>query len=482
MTVAVARERSGFLYDQVCDYITQLVGEGQLKPGDRAPSLRKLSKQLGVSISTVTQAYFALEQQGYLKARPQSGYFISAPQQLAAETPKRTVCRSCQPRKVKYDQLFEDIFQMANDPDVVPFGAARPSMELMPASSLVRATNRMASADPHASMDYCFPPGHKRLRRQIAMHYAELGMQVSSDEVVITSGATEALSLSLQSVAKRGDVIAVETPTYFAVLRVIERMGLMALEIDTDPQSGMVLESLEDALETMNISAVLTVPNFSNPMGSLMPDEKKRELVQLLAQHEVPLIEDDVYGSLYFGEQRPKVAKSYDEDGWVLSCSSFSKTIAPGYRVGWVLPGRYHETLLEWKQATFSATASLPQRAMAEFLASGQYERHLQRLRKAFREQVERGRFLFARHFPEGTRITQPQGGFVLWIELPRGVSGLDVFEQALEQGIGITPGILFSATRRYRNFIRINCGFPWQEHNEQAVQRLGEIVQGLMA
>jgi len=481
MTVAMASKRAGFLYDQVSDFILHQLEEGALKPGDRAPSLRKLSKQLGVSINTVTQGYYALEQQGYLKARPQSGYFIHAPQQLETETPKRTVCRSCQPRKVKYDQLFEEIFQMANDSEVVPFGAARPSMELMPASSLIRATNRIANADPHASMDYCFPPGHKRLRRQIAQLYSELGMRVRSDDVVITSGATEALSLSLQAVARRGDVIAVETPTYFAVLRVIERMGLMALEIDTDPETGMVLESLRDALETMDIKAVLTVPNFSNPMGSLMPDGKKQELVELLAQHEVPLIEDDVYGSLYFGEERPKVAKSYDEKGLVLSCSSFSKTLAPGYRVGWVLPGRYRENLLEWKQATFSATASLPQRALAEFLASGHYERHLQRLRKAFREQVERGRFLFAQHFPEGTRITQPQGGFVLWVELPRSVSGLDVFEQALEQGIGITPGILFSATRRYRNFIRINCGFPWDAHNEQAVEKLSVIVRALM-
>ncbi len=480
MSVSLNTRSEHFLYDQVSKYIADLIEKGTLKPGDKAPSLRKLSKQLKVSITTVNQAYLNLETQGVLKAKPQSGFYVSTSLDNVIKIPK-CIPTSNSPRKLKFGQIFEEVFEMANDPRVIKFGAAKPSIKLMPSKGLIRATNRVAARSPNAVLDYCFPPGYKRLREQIAVQYQNIGLSVSPDEVITTSGATEALSLSLQAVAKRGDIIAIETPTYFAVLRMIERMGMMALEIETDPETGMVIEALADALETMDIKAVLAVPNFNNPTGSQMPDSKKKEMVELLASYDVPLIEDDVYGDLYFSGNRPAIAKNYDDKGLVLSCSSFSKTLAPGYRVGWVLPGQYYDKLLEWKQATFSATASLLQMAMAEFLASGEYERHLIRLRKAFREQVEIGRYMIAKAFPEGTRISNPQGGFVLWVEMPQGINGIEVFELAMKQNIGITPGILFSATRKYKNYIRINCGFPWTDENEQAVEDLAGIVKGMM-
>lgn len=479
MTVAAQAKRDAFKYDQVSQHISTLVEQGTLQPGDKAPSLRKLSKQLGVSIATVNQAYLQLEDQGLLKAKPQSGFFVTpACQQIAEITRPKPTC--CSPRKVKFGELFEEVFFNANNADIAPFGAAKPSMDLMPAKALVRASKSIASRHPESCLDYCFPPGHEKLRRQIAMLYLDVGITVSPDDIIITSGATEALSLSLQAVAKRGDVIAVESPTYFSMLRLIEKMGMLALEIDTDPETGIMLDSLQDALDTMDIKAMMTVPNFNNPLGSCMPDDNKRRLVEMLAERNIPLIEDDVYGDLYFDGSRPTICKHFDTASNVLTCSSFSKTIAPGYRIGWVLAGDYRDQLMEWKQATFSATASLPQMAISEFLASGQYERHLTRLRLAFREQVEKGRYLIAQHFPEGTRISRPSGGFVLWVELPRPVNCIEVFNLALEKGIGITPGILFSATRRYRNFIRINCGFPWSDENQRAIADLGEIVADL--
>ncbi|MBL7004805.1 MAG: PLP-dependent aminotransferase family protein [Gammaproteobacteria bacterium] len=479
MTVQLDIKSENFLYDQVSRYIVDLIDNGNLKPGDKAPSLRKLSKNLKVSISTVNQAYLSLETQGVLKAKPQSGFYVNAVLEKTIKLPKCET-HNGEPKKVKFGKIFEEVFSMANDPTVVPFGAAKPSIELMPVKGLIRATNRMAARRPNESLDYCFPPGHKRLREQIALQYQELGLSISADEIITTSGATEALSISLQAVAKRGDIIAVESPTYFAVLRMIESMGMMALEIETDPETGVVLESLREALETMDIKVFLAVPNFSNPIGSLMPDENKKAMVELLEFYNVPMIEDDVYGDLYFGDERPKMAKHYDNKQMVLSCSSYSKALAPGYRVGWVLPGKFYDRVLEWKQATFSATASLLQMGVAEFLASGDYGRHLVRLRKALRQQVEKGRFMVAQTFPKGTRISSPQGGFVLWVELPKGVSCLDVFNIAEEKRIGITPGILFSATRKYKNYIRINCGFPWNETNERAMQDLAQIVKDL--
>ena len=473
MTVARA---DTFKYDQVSRYIHELIEKGDLKPGDKAPSLRKLSKQLNVSIATVTQSYVNLEDQGVLTAKPQSGFYVNNLADKINDIEKSPSAPS-QARRVRFGELFEEVFRNANNPRIAPFGTSNPSMDFLPVKSLTRATRSIISRYPQKSMDYLFPPGDRKLREQIAQQYSNTYTRVSANDIIITSGATEALSISLRTVAKRGDIIAVESPTYFAVLRMIEQMGMLAVEIATDPVTGLELDALEEAFDTMDIKAVLASPNISNPMGCQMPEEKKRELVNLMAERDIPLIEDDVYGSVYFGDKAPRPAKSYDLNNLVLSCSSFSKTLAPGHRVGWVIAGRYRKKFLQYKQAWSSATSSINQLALAEFLSSGQYDRHLVRLRVAMREQVEKGRYLIARNFPEGTRISHPHGGSVLWVEMPAGCDCIDIFNKALEHNIAITPGILFSATRRFRNHLRINCGFPWNEANVEALETLGGIV-----
>ena len=465
-----------YKYDQVSRYVNELIEKGDLKPGDKAPSLRKLSKQLGVSIATVTQAYVNLEDQGVLTAKPQSGFYINALADQINDIPKAAGTPG-QARRVRFGDLFEEVFRNANDPRITPFGVSNPSMEFMPVKSLTRATRSIVSRQPQKSMDYLYPPGDRKLREQIAALYEQTHTRVSPNNIVITSGATEALSISLRTVAKRGDIIAVESPTYFAVLRMIEQMGMLAVEIETDPVTGLDLEALEDAFDTMDIKAVMASPNTSNPLGCQMSEDKKRELVNLLAERDIPLIEDDVYGSIYFGDKAPRPAKSYDLNNIVISCSSFSKTLSPGHRIGWAIAGRYHKKFLQYKQAWSSATSSINQLALAEFLSSGQYDRHLVRLRVAMREQVEKGRFMVAKNFPGGTRISHPHGGNVLWIEMPEHCDSIDIFNRALENNIGIAPGILFSATRRFKNYIRINCGHPWNEASEAALKTLGQIV-----
>ena len=473
--MTVARSET-FKYDQVSRYINELIEKGDLKPGDKAPSLRKLSKQLGVSIATITQSYVNLEDQGVLTAKPQSGFYVNTLVNQINDIDKSATTPG-QARRVRFGELFEEVFRNANNPRITPFGISNPSMEFMPVKSLTRATRSIISRYPQKSMDYLFPPGDRKLREQIAQLYAQTHTRISANDIIITSGATEALSISLRTVAKRGDIIAVESPTYFAVLRMIEQMGMLAVEIETDRVTGLDLDALEEGFDTMDIKAVLASPNTSNPLGCQMPEQKKRELVNLMAERDTPLIEDDVYGSVYFGDKAPRPAKSYDLNNLVLSCSSFSKTLAPGHRVGWAIAGRYRKKFLQYKQAWSLATSSINQLALAEFLSSGQYERHLVRLRQAMREQVEKGRYLIARNFPQGTRVSNPHGGSVLWVEMPEGCDCIDIFNKALENNIGITPGILFSATRRYRNYIRINCGFPWNEANVNALKTLGQIV-----
>jgi DNA-binding transcriptional MocR family regulator len=476
----VCPTRDSFLYDQVGQLVVDMIDKQTLQPGDRVPSLRKMSRQLKVSVTTVMQAYVTLEEQGLIEARPQSGYFVRSRRRLEPQVPRKTRPRS-EPRPVAVGDTVATILSATKQRGVMPLGIANPSTELLPVKAMNRALARVSADQSQASIDYCFPPGHEELRRQIAFRTIDLGCNIGPDDVVIANGCTEALSLALSAVAKPGDVIAVESPAYFFILEMIERLGMLALEICTDAETGMCLDTLERELGRHDVRAVVTVANFHNPVGSLMPDASKQRLVAMLAEREIPLIEDDIFGDLHFGDERPRIAKCYDHDGLVLTCSSFSKTLAPGYRIGWVIPGRFTEAVLKHKRTMgFSATPT--QLAVAEFLRNGGYDRHLRRLRSAYRDQVQRMRYHVGQVFPEGTRITRPQGGFVLWVELPPGVDSLELYEQALAQGVSIAPGTLFSPTQKYRRFIRLNAGMVWSDAVRDAVDTLGELVHALAA
>jgi DNA-binding transcriptional MocR family regulator len=466
------------LYDQVARMVRGMIDEGSLEAGQRVPSLRSMSRQLKVSITTVMQAYAHLEHEGLIEARPQSGYFVTERAFLAQDIPAPRRSRSQRaPRRVRVGDTVQAVFSLAGDEKVVPLGVANPAAELLPTRTLARLMRDAARRYPHEAVSYSFPPGEPALRRELALRSSSLGGAVSPDEVVITAGATEALMISLSAVAKPGDVVAVESPAYFMLLQMIESLGMLALEIATDPATGMSIDDLCKAADQIDIKAVISNPNFHNPTGSLMPDAGKQRLVEAASERGIPLIEDDIYGDLYFTDDRPRTLKSFDTDGNVLLCSSFSKTVAPGYRVGWVLPGRRQDEVMAKKQVVSSATASLPQITMAEFVRSGGYDRNLAALRRHYGEQVRRMRAAVAEHFPEGTRVSEPAGGFVLWVELPAGTDSMALFDRAMEHRIGITPGVVFSSSGKYRNFIRLNAGNPWDERIENAVRTAGRLA-----
>jgi DNA-binding transcriptional MocR family regulator len=374
-------------------------------------------------------------------------------------------------------ELVSKVRQAARNPDIIPLGAAIPSPDLLPTNQLHRVLASVARRWGALSVTYDFPPGNEALRRQIARRSLDWGCSVSMDEIVTTSGAMEALNLCLRAVAKPGDTIAIESPTYYGVLQAMESLGMKALEIPTHPRDGISLEALEFAIKRNRVKAILLVPNFNNPLGSCMPEQNKKQLVEMLARREIPLIEDDVYGDLYFGTTRPKVAKAFDKEGLVLLCSSFSKTLAPGYRVGWTAPGRFKVHVERLKFMTTLATATLPQMAIAEFLQNGGYDHYLRKIRKAFASQIQRVTLAINRYFPEGTRVTRPAGGFVLWVELPKSVNSLELHRKALEENISIAPGPIFSAKQRYQNFVRLSCGQPWSERLEHALITLGRLA-----
>jgi DNA-binding transcriptional MocR family regulator len=322
------------------------------------------------------------------------------------------------------------------------------------------------------------PSGVEELRREIARRALEAGCTAAAGDVVVTCGCAEAITLCLRALTRPGDTVAVESPTYFGTLQAIEVLGLKALEIPVDPLTGIRVEALGEALARGGVAAVVVAPNVHNPLGCVMPDERKRELVALLAAHGVPAIEDDTYGELYFGPTRPRSLQAFDRAGLVLSCGSFSKTLAPAYRVGWTIPGRYRDRVIHLKLATTAGTSAPPQLAIADYLASGGYEQHLRRLRRTFEGTVDRLFFEVAERFPEGTRISRPAGGFLLWVQLPEGTDTVELQRRALARGLSVAPGPAFSASGEYRNCMRINAGYAWSERTRQALDLLARLVR----
>jgi DNA-binding transcriptional MocR family regulator len=470
---AVQRQKS-YLYEQVADRMSTLIERGTLGPGQRVPSVRKLSGQLRVSISTIQQAYFLLEDRGLIEARPQSGYYVRLRLRDLPPEP-RPSSPSVSATKVGIPALVAKVFEASRHKDVVPLATAIPSPELLPTKQLNRLMAWAARHHGDEAVNYDFPPGNEALRRQVARRSLDWGCSLSPEDIVTSCGTMEALNLCLRAVAKPGDTIAVESPTFYGILQA--SLGMKALEIPTHPRDGIDLDALDRAIRSHKVRACLLIPNFNNPLGSCMPDENKKQLVEMLARREIPLIEDDIYGDLYFGNVRPKVTKSFDKNGLVLLCSSFSKTIAPGYRVGWTVPGRFKSQVQHLKTMTTVASPTLPQIAVAKFLESGGYDRHLRRLRKALATQVQRMILAIRESFPEGTRVTRPAGGFVLWVELPRRIDAIELYHRALEQRISIAPGPIFSAKQKYPNFIRLSCGQPWSDRLEQALAALGRLA-----
>ena len=471
----ISQERT-LLYEQVAERISAMVSHGTFLSGDRLPSVRNLSQQFRVSKSTVMEAYALLEDRGMVAVRPQSGYYVCQPARnmLRESVINLPVLR---PTSVTMGELALMVFRDAADSSLIQLGAAIPDVENLPVDRL----NRMLSVETRRyrqqSLAYDRPAGCLRLRTQIARRMVTAGCSFSPDDIFVTNGCTEAIILALRAVCKPGDTVVVESPTFFNTLQAIASLGLKALEIPSHPAHGINPDTLRFVLENNSVDACLLVTNFSNPLGYLMPDSAKAELVELLARHEIPLIEDDIYGELAHGNRRPRVAKSYDSAGLVLLCSSFSKIIAPGYRIGWIVPGKFAPQIERLKTVTSLTTAVPPQLAIAEYLDNGGYESHLRRLRRLYARQIASLSQAVEKYFPEGTRTSRPEGGFVLWVEMPETVDSVTLYEQAREHGITFAPGPIFSAQPgKFRNFLRLSAA-SWSDKVAKGVERLGRLA-----
>jgi len=470
------------LYEEVSGRILDMIRSGTYRPGERIPSLRALSRQMRVSVNTVMGAYAQLENIGLIEARPQSGFYVrSACPEPVAPSASSSSIGYIAPNPVTLCNVTLQIMADMVNPALLPLGPAIPNNDLLPIARL----NRMLAAEVRRfsgqSVSYAGARGVRRLRTQIARRSLNAGCSLDPEDIIITSGCVEAITLALQAVCGPGDTVVIESPVYYAFLQFLQWLGLKVLEIPSTAGEGINLDILEYALRNNPVKACITIANFNNPLGTLMPEGKKRELVRLLGKRDIPLIEDDIYGDLAFGATRPVALKAFDDKGLVLYCSSFSKTLAPGYRVGWIAPGRFGRKVEQLKALFNIASASPTQLAVAEFLTSGGYDHHLRGIRRSYARQTASMREAVGRYFPPGTRVTRPEGGHVLWVELPEGFDSLLLYRAALREGISVAPGTIFTLGDRYRNCLRLNSAF-WSERIEQAVETLGGLTETVIS
>ena len=469
-----------FIYEDIADNLAYQITKGVYKAGEKIPSVRKLSNELGVSTKTVEQSYILLEGLGLIEGKPQKGYFVCDIPCKIPEEPKTSKIKIIETR-FQGDNIATELLKSARIKDAVLLGPAVPSSEILPGKKLNQILGNICRSAEPKGIGYEFPPGNYELRQQIAKRSIEWGRSFTPEDLIITNGTTEAVLLALRAIAKAGDTIVTESPTSFGILQVITNLGMKTLEIPTHPRDGIDLNYLKQAFKSHNIAACLLCPSINNPLGSLIPEGNKKEIYKLFASKNIPIIEDDVYGELYFGNSRPKPIKAFDEEGIVLYCSSFSKTIAPGYRVGWIYPGKFYDLINKLKIFTSYATNTLAQMAITEFLRTGGYDRSLRKLRIKYESQLSIASRYVGEYFPQGTKLSRPQGGFLLWVELPEQVNSIELQKLALKEKITIAPGPLFSTHTGYENFIRISCGFPPTQEIKEAVQGLGTLAKSLM-
>jgi len=469
--------RQHYLYEQLAIDLAKGIRQGVFGIDDRLPSLRRISEQYDVSLATAIQAYQCLEDEGLIKSRPKSGYYVCSWTGIQAEEPVISQPRLT-PTNVTVGHLAMSLVSETRQSGLIKLGAAVPEPGLLPLGVLSRTLAGIARNQNRAPASYEQAQGNINLRKQIVRLMRDCGVRCHPDEIVITNGCLEALGLALRAVAKGGGIIAIESPTYFGVLQVIESLGLKALEIPTHTNQGIDTDALARLIKKKNISACVLMPTFNNPLGSSMPEDNKQRIVALLSKNNIPLIEDDVYGSLSYDPRRPKAAKAYDKNNNVIYCSSFSKTVAPGLRIGWMLTGRFQEQIKYQKFLDNISTAIHPQLAMAQFLSKDAYRRCIRHAARVYRQRMDAMRRYVSDAFPQGTRITNPRGGFLLWVELPEKYNSLSLYRSAMERKIAITPGILFSAQSQYRHHMRLSCGAVDSDQARKSINALARLLE----
>ena len=463
------------LYLKIANTIQEQIFSETLKIGDKLPSIRAFQKLHNVSMNTIKQAFLELESKSLIESRPKSGFYVSKTSNRKLLIPSMNKLKLSE-QKMTSEDLITKVFDSLSDKDITRFSIGVPDPSLLPIAKLNKGLAKVVRNLAESGTSYEPVQGSANLRRNVAKWAIVLEGKLTEDDFVTTSGAMNAIFNCLMAVTKRGDTIAIESPVYFGIIQIAQNMGLNIIELPTHPTTGVDLEALKKVIHKVDVCCFMS--NFSNPLGSLMPDANKKELVKLLTYHNIPLIEDDLYGNLFFGTVRPKPCKYYDEAGIVMWCGSVSKTLAPGYRVGWVAPGKFKDKIIRQKMAQTVCMPSLYQEVIADFLEHGRYDHHLRTLRSTLYTNSLNFQRTIEDHFPENTKISQPQGGSFLWLELDKSIDTAVLYDKAIQQKIGFAPGRIFTQHDQYNNCMRLNFGLEWKEKVELDLKRLGQLVK----
>ena len=466
------------LYVKIARGLEQQINKEVLKTGDKLPSIRMICRQHGVSMSTAQFAYYELESKSLIESRPQSGYYVSDSFRRKLALPDTSKPQTKTPVKVASD-IFESNFNSATEKNFTLFARGVPATALLPVAKLNKAAMQAVRSLPGGGTVYEPLQGNEKLRAQIAKWSFNWKGNLTDKDVLTTAGCISAVSSCLMALTKRGDTIAVESPCFFGILQLAQSLGLNILELPTSPQTGVDMDSFKKILQKTTLAACLFVSNFNNPFGSLMPDEHKKEAVKLLEKYNVPLIEDDIYGDIYFGDHRPACCKSYDESGMVLLCNSFSKTLAPAYRVGWVAPGKFMDKVVRMKLFHTLSSTPITHEVIGSFLDNGRYEAHLRKLRRTLHTNYLQYVRVIGECFPQATKISRPQGGLSLWVELPKQVDTIDLYNTAFSKKITFSPGSMFTLKKQFSNCMRLSYGLEWNEKTENSLKLLGKLAKG---
>lgn len=467
-----------FLYLNIADAIANQIRTGVLREGDKLPSVRMLCTEHQISMNTAKRVYLELEALALVESKPQSGYFVS--NLFYAEVPLPQVsnpiflANNKEPR-----EIIRKVYANMGNRALTLFSYSTLYDDFLPLAKMKKEILTASRTLVNGGIEYDSVQGNINLRRMIAQRSITWGGSIKEEDIITTNGSMSAISLCMLALGKPGDTIAIESPCYPGIFQLAIDLGFKVIELPTDPATGIKIEALRDAVD--HIDMCLLISNYNTPLGSCMPDENKKEIVELLAKHNIPLIEDDVYGDLYFGTQRPKCCKAFDTAGNVLWCSSVSKTLAPGYRVGWVSAGKYKDKIMHQKLVHAISTPPLMQEAVASFMKSGNYDKHLRKIRKDIYSNYQKYLNTIITSFPIGTKVNRPQGGLSLWIEFDEKIDAMDLYDLAIAEGISIAPGRMFTVQEQFENCIRLCIGLPWSEEVEEKLKRVGALSKKLL-
>ncbi|ASK29257.1 GntR family transcriptional regulator [Chryseobacterium sp. T16E-39] len=462
------------LYLKIAGIIEKQILNGTLRLGDKIPSIRTVQKVYNVSINTVRQAFLELESKSLIEPKPKSGYYVSKASQRKFSLPSVIILESLQKEQHPED-LFHKTFASSENQDITHFSMGLPEKSLLPIAQLNKSVTTVMRSLANGGVTYESVQGNINFRRTVARWAFMLEGKITEDDVIVTSGGMNGMFTCLMAVTKPGDKVAIESPAYFGIIKMLNAMGLEAVEIPSDPSTGLDLEALKKVLPT--ISACCFIVNFNNPLGTLMPDTHKKELVRMLTEWDIPLVENDMFRNVYYGAERPKPCKAFDESGIVMLVNSVSKTLAPGYRIGWIIPGKYKDKIIQQKLIQTISTPALYQEALSHFLENGRYDHHLRTFRKTIHQNCLKLLKGIEDYFPENTKVSQPEGGFMLWVELDKKIDTVQLFDISIRQNITFAPGRMFTQYNQYNNCMRLNFAMDWNDKVNNDLKTLGKII-----